>query len=401
MAQFASVLASLLVLLFSVGCASLPRNPVPLESQLSAQIPGMQDVRAVSGQYSSAFEKDVFATEQQFRDFKGLSPADELSVSMLILSGGADYGAFGAGLLTGWTHSGNRPEFVLVTGVSTGALIAPFAFVGSDYDHVLEDAYTTATADDVYRPRWISFLWKDALLDTAPLARLVERHVTQALLNKVARAHQQGRRLWIATTNLDADRLVIWNMGAIAQSRHAGALGLFRKVMLASSSIPGVFPPVMIEVEADGQIYDEMHVDGGVKAQLFVNAEVLNLAAMRQKYGASASTFRKIRRTLYVVRNAKVGPDPEQVERKLSAITGKAMTSLLNSMARSDIERIYKISQEAPNAEFYWISLPIEYIPESLKPFDPVTMRKLYEIGYELGLSGDAWRNHPPGLGQH
>jgi hypothetical protein len=89
------------------------------------------------------------------------------------------------------------------------------------------------------------------------------------------------------------------------------------------------------------------------------------------------------------------------VERKLSAITGKAMTSLLNSMARSDIERIYKISQEAPNAEFYWISLPIEYIPESLKPFDPVTMRKLYEIGYELGLSGDAWRNHPPGLGQH
>jgi hypothetical protein len=207
--------------------------------------------------------------------------------------------------------------------------------------------------------------------------------------------------LWIATTNLDADRLVIWNMGAIAQSHHSGALDLFRKVMLASSSIPGVFPPVMIEVEANGQKYDEMHVDGGVKAQLFVNAEVLNLAAMRQKYEARANTFRDIKRTLYVVRNAKVGPDPVQVERKLSAITGKAMTSLLNSMARSDIERIYKISQEAPNAEFYWISLPVEYIPESLKPFDPVTMRKIYEIGYELGLSGDAWREHPPSLGQH
>jgi hypothetical protein len=157
----------------------------------------------------------------------------------------------------------------------------------------------------------------------------------------------------------------------------------------------------MIEVEVNGQIYDEMHVDGGVKAQLFVNAEVLNLAAMRQKYGASASTFRDIKRTLYVVRNAKVGPDPEQVDRKLITITGKAMTSLLNSMARSDIERIYKISQAAPNAEFYWISLPSEYIPESLEPFDPVTMRKIYEIGYELGLNGDAWREHPPGLGQH
>ena len=399
MAQYFGALSSLLILFLSAGCASLPRNPVPLDSQLSAQIPGMQDIRAVSGQYSEAFEKDVLGTEQQYRNFKGLSPTDKLSVSMLILSGGADYGAFGAGLLTGWTHSGDRPEFVFVTGVSTGALIAPFAFVGSEYDHVLEDAYTRATADDVYHTRWISFLWKDALLDTAPLARTIERYVTQDLLKKVAEAHQQGRRLWIATTNLDADRLVIWNMGAIAQSHHTGALDLFRKVMLASSSIPGVFPPVMIEVEANGQKYDEMHVDGGVKAQLFVNAEVLNLAAMRQKYRAVAS--RDIKRTLYVVRNAKVGPDPEQVERKLSAITGKALTSLLNSQARSDIERIYNIAQEGTNAEFYWISLPVEYIPHSLRPFDPITMRKIYEIGHELGLSGDAWRKHPPGLGQH
>lgn len=401
MAQFSKALASLVVLFLSVGCSTLPRNPVPLDQQLSAQIPGMQDIRAVSGQYSLAFEKDVFATEQQYRDFKGLSSTEELSVSMLILSGGADYGAFSAGLLKGWTRSGNRPEFVLVTGVSTGALIAPFAFVGSDYDHVLEDTYTNATADDVYRLRWISFLWKDAILDTAPLARLLERHVTQNLLDKVAEAHQQGRRLWIATTNLDADRLVIWNMGAIALSHHSGALDLFRNIMLASSSIPGVFPPVMIEVEANGQKYDEMHVDGGVKAQLFVNAEVLNLAAMRQKYTARADTLGDIKRTLYVVRNAKVGPDPKQVDRKLSAITSKAMTSLLNSMARSDIERIYKISQMAPNAEFYWISLPVEYIPESLKPFDSVTMRKIYKIGYELGQSEDAWRKNPPGLGQN
>jgi predicted acylesterase/phospholipase RssA len=169
--------------------------------------------------------------------------------------------------------------------------------------------------------------------------------------------------------------------------------------MLASAAIPGVFPPVMIEVEANGQKYDEMHVDGGVKAQLFVNAEVLNLAAMRQKYKAVNSG--NIKRTLYVVRNAKVGPDPEQVERKLSAITAKALTSLLNSQAHSDIERIYKIAQEGTNADFYWISLPVEYIPHSLKPFDPVKMRKIYEIGHELGLSRDAWRKHPPGLGQH
>ena len=401
MPHFSNIFGSLVILLFSAGCATLPRNPVPLDSQLSAYIPGMPYVRAMSGQYSQAFEEDVFKTEQQYREFKGLSPTDELSVSMLVLSGGADDGAFGAGLLTGWTHSGSRPEFVLVTGVSTGALIAPFAFVGSEFDHVLKDTYTRVTADNVYRPRWISFLWKDAFLDTTPLARLVERYVTQDLLDKVAESHQQGRRLWIATTNLDADRLVIWNMGAIAQSHHSGALDLFRKVMLASSSIPGVFPPVMIEVEADGQTYDEMHVDGGVKAQLFVNAEVLNLKAMRQKYSGSASTFRDIKRTLYVVRNAKVGPDPEQVERKLPEITGKALTSLLNSMARSDIERIYQIAQEAPSVEFYWISLPVEYFPQSLKPFDPVKMRKIYEIGYDLGLSGDAWRKHPPGLGQH
>ena len=399
MRQSFGKLGILAILCFAAGCASLPRNPVPLESQLSAQIPGMPDIRAVSGQYSKAFEEDVLGTERQYRNFKGLSPADELSVAMLILSGGSDYGAFGAGLLNGWTRSGDRPEFVLVTGVSTGALIAPFAFVGPAYDHVLEEVYTSSTTDDVYHPRWIGFLWNDAFLDTAPLARSIEHYVTEDLLTEVAEAHGQGRRLWIATTNLDADRLVIWNMGAIAQSNHPGALDLFRKIMLASSAIPGVFPPVMIKVEVGGRKYDEMHVDGGVKAQLFVNAEVLNLAAMRQKYRTFVSG--NTRRALYVVRNAKVGPEPGQVERRLSSITGKALTSLLNSQARSDIERIYNIAKEGTNTEFYWISLPVEHIPYSLKPFDPVEMSKMYDIGHELGLRGDAWRQHPPGLGQN
>jgi predicted acylesterase/phospholipase RssA len=193
------------------------------------------------------------------------------SASYLAVSGGGDNGAFGAGLLVGWSENGTRPSFKLVTGISTGAPIAPFAFLGSAYDPQLRAVYTDITPSEVYQRRWlIEAVFNDALSDTDPLFQLISRYADADLLAAIAREYRKGRVLLIGTTNLDQQRPILWNIGAIAASGQPGALDLFRKILRASASIPGVFPPVMIDVEAGGHRYQEMHVDGGAVAQTFL-----------------------------------------------------------------------------------------------------------------------------------
>jgi len=397
MKQFLSCIVLLVAIASVAACSTLPRHPVPLEKQASADVPAMEDIRAISGRSNPAFEEDVLDSERQYRSHRGMHRAARLELDLLVLSGGGDHGAFGAGFLYGWTRSGTRPEFKLVTGVSTGALIAPFAFLGSRYDDALKEAYTTINAGDIYNPRLFSVLWNDAFANTGPLADLIERYFTGDFIAQVADAHRQGRRLWIATTNLDADRLVVWNMGAIAQSGDPDALNLFRRIILASSSIPGVFPPVLIDVELDGETFDEMHVDGGVKAQLFINAETLNISSLKKKYEVVEGGRPDWR--IFIIRNAEVGPHPRQVPRKISAITSRSLASLLKSQGRSDLERIYIMARDN-GIDFNWVSVPTAYEPQTSEPFDRAEMNRMFEMGYELGSKGDAWRTQPPGFGQ-
>lgn len=226
------------------------------------------------------------------------------AASYLALSGGSDNGAFGAGILVGWTELGARPSFKLVTGISTGALIAPFAFLGPAYDPELRSIYTDISPDDVYETRGLlSAIYHDALTSTDPLFHLISRYANQDMMNAIAAEYQKGRLLLIGTTNLDVQRPVIWNIGAIAASGKPDALDLFRKILLASASVPAVFPPVMIDVEANGQHYQEMHVDGSAVAQTFlIPAPIGQLANMRSKQYAR-------QRTAYVLRNARLDPE--------------------------------------------------------------------------------------------
>ena len=191
--------------------------------------------------------------------------------SFLAISGGADNGAFGAGLINGWTTTGTRPEFRMVTGISTGALIAPFAFLGPSYDGQLREVYTELGPDSVFSRRaFTAALFSDAMAGTRPLAETIDRYVDDRMLAAIGREYERGRLLMLGTTDLDAQRPVIWNIGAIAASGHPQALDLFRKILLATAAIPGAFPPVMIGIKVDGARYQEMHVDGGVNAQLFL-----------------------------------------------------------------------------------------------------------------------------------
>src|SRR5436190_20866180 len=250
----------------------------------------------------------------------------------LAVSGGGDNGAFGAGLLNGWTETGQRPVFKGVTGVSTGALIAPFAFLGPSYDHVLREVYTTMDANKVYRARGLSAaLFDDAMADTTPLAAVIAKYADATLLDAIAAEYRKGRMLLIGTTDLDAQRPVIWNIGAIAASGHPGALELVRQILRASAAIPGLFQPVLIDVEVDGKKFQELHVDGGAIAQLFLypaSIELRSVGVARERHA-------------YIIRNARLDPNYAVSERRTISIAGRAIDTMLAASGQNDILRVY------------------------------------------------------------
>ena len=295
----------LVPLVLAVGCATVSHNTVPKELISQATVVDMPNVRAWGDTYSTVLQRSLVESIHQARAIDPRGVVDATGhVNVLALSGGGANGAFGAGLLNGWTAAGTRPVFKLVTGISTGALIAPFAFLGSDYDSTLREFYTTISTKDIYNERsYLAILFDpSSMVDTTPLQTILAKQVNEQVLAEVAQAHQRGRRLFIGTTNMEAGKLVIWDMGAIATSGKPGALELFRKVMLASASIPVAFPAVYIPVVADGKRYEEMHVDGGTATQVFFYGFTLDLHAAAQQAGIQGRTPMR----LYVVRNGKL-----------------------------------------------------------------------------------------------
>lgn len=256
-----------------ISCSNkLTRNPVPEDFLDKVQIFGDPEIRAWGDEYSPEFQADIVSTVEveNKSDYPPKNPDCELSYSALAISGGGASGAFGAGVLNGWTQTGARPKFKLVTGISTGSLIAPFAFLGPEYDAIIKAAYTSVTSEDIAKQKSVFAAFTDeSLADNSPLISLIEQNVDEDLLKSIADEHSKGRRLYIGTFNMDAQRFVIWNMGAIASSGNPGALELFRKIMIASASMPVIFTPVYVDVEVGGIQFDEMHVDGGVAAQVF------------------------------------------------------------------------------------------------------------------------------------
>jgi predicted patatin/cPLA2 family phospholipase len=312
------------------------------------------------------------------------------SASYLAVSGGGDNGAFGAGLLVGWSENGTRPSFKLVTGISTGALIAPFAFLGSAYDPQLRAVYTDITPSEVYQRRWlIEAVFNDALSDTDPLFQLISRYADADLLAAIAREYRKGRVLLIGTTNLDQQRPILWNIGAIAASGQPGALDLFRKILLASASIPGVFPPVMIDVEAGGHRYQEMHVDGGAVAQTFLLPVQVN-TIFRRRGNAPVRD-----RHAYVIRNARLDPEWSSVDRRLLSITGRAISTMIHYSGYNDVFRIYASSQ-LDGIDFNLAYIGPDFTTERKENFDQVYMRALFEYGYQQARNRYHWFKQPP-----
>ena len=389
-----TLIACLATLTLSLpGCALLrPYNPLPADLEERVQMPGMPGVRAWGDQYSESFEQSAAESIEQEKAANNgeLEPL----VNVLALSGGGAEGAFGAGILCGWTKAGTRPQFKLVTGISTGALMAPFAFLGSAYDQQLEKVYTTISSDDIYQPYGpVTILLSLANLkalpsmaDSRPMARLVARMIDANLLQKVAQEHLKGRRLLIGTTQLDAQRLVIWNMGAIAVSGHPQALELFRKIMVASASIPAMFPPQHFEVQAAGNYFQEMHVDGGTRAQVMLYESSIRLLTV---------TSRRPRR-LFIIRNEQVHPEWQKVSPQLKYIAIRTIDTLLKSQGVGDLFRLYVFAQR-DQFDYNLVYIQPDFTPRPTSSFDTANMNKLFQSGYQLACCGQPWRKYPPG----
>ena len=389
-------LVLILTLVTLTGCTALPRNPVPLEDMRRAEVPGMPPVRAWAGQLDPDFQADlVISVKQEPPGAYLLDDSGYPVYDALALSGGGSSGAFGAGILNGWSDAGTRPNFKVVTGISTGALIAPFAFLGPEFDEQLKTVYTTIqTRDILERLNIFRILFRgEAFARTTPLKHLIETHFDSNFLRAVARAHNQGRRLYVGTTHMDAQTLVVWNMGVIANSGHPDALELFQQVVLASSSIPAAFPPVFIEVEIDGRRYDEMHTDGGTVTQVFFYEGTVDLAAAAR--AAGHGDRKGYRGTLYIIRNGKLGPEPEQVKRRLPEISGRAIGTMIKFAAINDLYRLY-VTTDAARLGFRYVAIPDDFESQADEVFDPQEMNRLFELGYETGLSGTAWQDRPP-----
>ncbi len=380
-----------LLLALAQGCAGPPeRRPLPEDLYARSQIPGIPDARYWADEMPPHAENLMAMSREELR---ARYPAlVDRPITLLAISGGGSDGAFGAGLLNGWTASGTRPEFSFVTGISTGSLLAPFAFLGPKYDHVARRVYTTYTTKDLVKKRGlVGIIEIDAVADSAPLRAVIAEHVDEAVMKAIAEEYRKGRHLLIGTTNLDATRPVAWNIGEIAASGAPGALDLIRDIMLASTSIPVAFPPQIFEVEIDGELYDEMHVDGGVTRQSFLFSFGLDDKALAERLGAEGQT------AAYIIRNSKLNPKWQSVEHNIIQISGRSISSLIRTQGIGDLFSEY-LGARANGFDYNLAFIPDSFNAVSKEMFDPEYMNTLYELGYDLASKGYPWKKQPPGV---
>jgi hypothetical protein len=231
-------------------------------------------------------------------------------------------------------------------------------------------------------------LWSESFAHTKPLEDLAEKYIDQKLVDALARAYAGGRRLYVGTTNLDAQRLVLWNMGQIAHSGHPDALGVLRKVLLASLSIPCIFPPVYFDVQLDGRMYDEMHVDGSMITDVFFCDFMLDFPPVDEHAPENKSR-------IYIVRNDKFASSPEHVFRTIPKITRRSLSTLNKAHAEDHLHRIYAAT-ERNNADFNYTGIPEDcFLPDKLI-FNKTEMNKLFNLGADLARSNHQWHKIPP-----
>ena len=335
-----------------------------------------------------------------------LTPLPRRPQHILALSGGGMFGAYTAGVLGGWTRSDKRPEFDVVTGISTGALIAPLAFLGPQYDRLMERFYTRITRKDIFTYQsWITVPFRDAVASTAPLRDIVDTSMTLEIIDEIGKAHRAGRRLYVGTTNLDTRRFVTWDLGAIANVSAPSEPERLRKlkeakkliinVLVASCSMPVVFSPVRIDVEINGKKYTELHIDGAVTAPVFVPPMVFDAAAPDPRRPAKLQPPANF----YLIQASKSYVEPASVIPRVLPVLGVSTSTLFTAQTRREASNLFHMCRLS-GVTFNMTAIPADFpTPKGGLEFDRVEMNKLFEKGFESGAAGPKWWAAPPERG--
>jgi pimeloyl-ACP methyl ester carboxylesterase len=386
-----SRLACLFPLLLAAACTGTQRPTPPVKGE-----PVVLPWGAVSLQRGAATEgndqRDAMVTALRARIAAKLAASDQGTVEyrVLAISVGGSRGAYGAGLLAGWSARGDRPEFDVVTGISTGALMATHAFLGSEFDEGLQ-LYRRTKNEDVFRKRGkLAAFNDDALLDTAPLRATLSALLTEQVVRRVAEEHAKGRRLYIGTTNPDANIFTAWDMGAIASSDRPDRLERYRDVVRASAAFPIAFPPVYFEVDRpDGKRFAQMHADGGLRQTVFFYHEDEWLEALRVE-GVRPERMRPM---LYLLNNDRIHARARYnpVDGCTLSTAGASIDTLMRQTLFNSLYRLW-VTTKSNGADFNIAYIPREFdLSDNSLLFDNVEMEKLYQLGYQGARSGTAW----------
>ncbi len=377
------------------GCTHT-RHAVPENLVGKAVVVGMPDMRYYTGKPDSSFMRQSLA-----ESFKEEGKSDYLvdgikTYPVLILGGGVSNSAYGIGLLKGWSDAGSRPVFKIVTGYSSGSLISLATFLGKEEEDRLGDLFTSISTKDVIRTRNVfTLLYRNSLYDSARFAKKIDAIVDEALLAKVAKEHRKGRRLYVGTTDLDAQDFVVWDMGALASKGGADSVKMFRKIMLASCSFSSTLPPVFFQVEAGGKRYDEMHADGGVIGGIFYIYQLMEGVGSAASF--SGTDLKGFRTRLYVLNLCYMTPHSRQVEDNLTAIISRTIETNGASKMSGDTYRIYAYAKER-GWDYNLAYIPEDFTPHQKEMFDKPEMKRLFKRGYDDAVKGYQWHKAPPGL---
>lgn len=384
---FARIIVATAAIASIAGCGVIPLRlapAVPASVQSRAEPAGYAGIRFYGDELGPS---DASAEDIGHAAVERLQSGEP--IDLLALSGGADAGAFGAGVLKGWTQRGDRPEFDYVTGVSTGALIAPLAFLGPRYDDALERFYTETTASDIFILRPLQALaGAPSVGDSKPLRDRINSVVTPQMVAEIAAERRKGRLLLIGTTDLDAQRQVIWDIGRIAASDRPDRVQLIRDILLASASVPGAFPPVAIDVVADGRRYQELHVDGGVTRGVFAYPPDVTLPPPRGP------------RRMWVIRNSKLAAEHQATRPGVVSIAERSLSTLIKHQSVSNIADMHAQARR-DGFEFNMTAVPPNLNLPPTEPFDANYMDALFRAGLATGRSAHGWAGDArPLLGQ-
>jgi hypothetical protein len=383
---------ALIAMLLAVGgCAQLGRlGAVSADDTGRASVLGIREARFLTNETETiaAVARRLYDREVKYYASLNRPVPPEY---ILALSGGGDNGAFGAGLLIGWSEAGTRPAFKVVTGISTGALIAPFAYLGAEFDPLVAELYTTIDQSDIFQKRpMLAGFASDALADSAPLQQMIAKYLDERVVARIADEYRHGRVLVVITTNLDAGVPVMWNIGAIAESGHPQAVELIRKILLASASVPGVFPPVLFDVTVDGAAHQELHVDGGVSMQTFIYPATWRLGKARGLGAARA-------RIAYIIRNGRLAERWSETERSTLSIATRAVATLITNSGVGDLYRMYAQTKR-DGVVFRLAYIGEDFAEPHPAEFDHPYMVKLFDYARARARAGYPWRSAPPGF---